>query len=229
MGKYKTLVWKPFWKENYQSSWRENHIIGVLQEFGRDLRRCYERITRGYCDYDIFAIDSWFLGLMPTMLEDFRDNSYGTPPIPPSSDSMDSTTPISSKEVEEAGTETEQVGQHVNNCLSKEEWKAILNRMIFLLREAKEETCTRKNQYEEQYWEANREFEEKYGRFGEKLLTEEERKGPGRRVYTPRHVEEYKPISDLYFTEEKKLMEYREKCKDEAFVLFSKWFHALWD
>ena len=76
MGKYKTLVWKPFRRTEYRDAWRKHNIIGVLKEFVRDLRRCHQRIWRGYCDYDIFAIDDWFLGLMPTMLEDFRDHLH---------------------------------------------------------------------------------------------------------------------------------------------------------
>lgn len=214
MGKYKTLVWKPFWKENYQSSWRENHIIGILQEFGRDLRRCYERITRGYCDYDIFAIDSWFLGIMPTMLEDFRDHLHGCPVAP---DQIGHPVFLDDKEKDSKDNEL------------MNEWRGVLNRMIFLLREANEETCTRENQYYDQYWKAEQEFEDKYGSFGEKLLTEEEKKGPGIRWHMMDEIPQYKPIHDLYFDEERKLEAYRKECKEEALALFNKWFYDLWD
>lgn len=54
-------------------------------------------------------------------------------------------------------------------------WKGILSEMIFLFREAHEDTCTKKNPFEEEYSRATKEFTEKYGFFGEKLKTEEER------------------------------------------------------
>ena len=47
--------------------------------------------------------------------------------------------------------------------------------MEFLFREANEETCHRKNPYEEAYDQAREAFTRKYGMFGEKLKTEEEK------------------------------------------------------
>lgn len=43
--------------------------------------------------------------------------------------------------------------------------------MIFLLREASEETCTVKNPYEEENLKNHKEFTKKYGILGEKLLS----------------------------------------------------------
>ena len=202
-------IWRPFQRENYYSAWKDKNILGVLQEFCSDLRRCYERIWRGYCDYDIFSIDQWFLGIMPTMLEDFKNNSHGCPLLPNySSDDMNDKT-------------------KAYNMFK--DWQAILEKMIFLLKEADEETCSRQNPYQEQYDKACEEFNEKYGFFGEKLLTEEEKKSNFSRCYMLSDVEEYKPISDLYFNEYSKLEEYRKKCKDEALIMFSRWFYDLWD
>lgn len=47
--------------------------------------------------------------------------------------------------------------------LSTEEWEQILDRMVFLWREADENTCTRKNPYEEEYFKALKEFEANMG------------------------------------------------------------------
>ena len=210
-NKYKTSVWKPFQKENYYSAWKTNNVIGIFQEFFRDLRRCYERIHRGYCDYDIFAINDWFLGLMPVMLEDFKDHLHGCPIAPDS---------ISQQLC---------LGEEATHNEAMKKWRNVLNRMIFLLKEGNEETCTRKNLYYDEYYKAFYEFEEKYGSFGEKLLTEEEKKGPGIRWHMMDEIEEYKPISNLFFEEEEKLDKYRKDCRDEALSLFSKWFDALWD
>ena len=52
-------------------------------------------------------------------------------------------------------------------------WDRILGRMEFLFREANEDTCRKKNLYEEEHDLAQEEFTTKYGMFGEKLKTKE--------------------------------------------------------
>ena len=213
--KYKTRVWRPFQREPYHWAWHDKKLTCVLQEFGRDLRPCHERIWRGYCDYDIFSIYDWFLGLMPTMLEDFRDHLHGYPEVP------------------DSGPQKLALSEEDQSSEGMLVWKAVLDYMIFLLLEADEETCTRENPYEAEYSKEQSEFEKMYGPWGEKLMTarekEDYRKGKGRRVYFPDNVEEYKPVSEKYFDERRKLEQYRRECKDEALALFSKWFYDLWD
>ena len=77
--KCETSVWTPFRRQAYRREWCEKKILGIVKEFGRDLRRCHERIWHGYCDYDLFSIDDSFLGIMPSMLQEFRDNLHGCP------------------------------------------------------------------------------------------------------------------------------------------------------
>ena len=101
--------------------------------------------------------------------------------------------------------------------------------MIFLFGEADEERCQRKNAHEEAYFAAHREFDAKYGMFGEKLRKPEEENGAGHRLYTLSDVDEYKDIAERYMAEEMEISQYRMACKDEAFQLFSRWFYALWD
>jgi hypothetical protein len=40
---------------------------------------------------------------------------------------------------------------------------------------------------------------------------------------------EYKEISDKYDKEQKRLEEYRNTCKDEAFDMLKRYFFSLWD
>jgi len=78
---------------------------------------------------------------------------------------------------------------------------------------------------------ARKEFCEKYGEWGEKLLTDEEKaeakKNGSCPVYLPHQMPEYKEICELHSEEERKLNAYRERCKNEALELFSKWFYSL--
>ena len=121
----------------------------------------------------------------------------------------------------------------MQNDTCHKEWDKILDRMIFLWGELDEEKCTKKNPYDEAYTKAMNEFTDKYGFFGEKLETEEEKekrkKSGGRLVHFMSEVPEYAAIDKLYHDEEKRIDEYREKCKDEVFDLMKKYFFSLWD
>ena len=48
-------------------------------------------------------------------------------------------------------------------------------------------------------------------------------------VHCPSELPEYVDIAERYHAEEKKLEEYRNQYKEEAFQLFSEWFFHLWD
>ena len=69
------------------------------------------------------------------------------------------------------------------------------------------------------------------GEFGEKLMTDEDKKREKETgcspMYLPSHLPEYKEICELHSEEERKLNAYREQCKNEALELFSKWFYSL--
>ena len=115
--------------------------------------------------------------------------------------------------------------------LTKQEWNEILSRLTFLLREANKDTCTKVNPYESEYCRISDEFRKKYGEWGEKLLTNEEKaeakKSGSSRIYLPSDMPEYKDICELHSDEERKLNAYREQCNNEALELFSKWFYTL--
>ena len=157
---------------------------------------------------------------MPVMLEEFKENLHGYPSIL-EGENPDMGHALVGDDIDEAPEE------------GMIKWQEILEKIIFLLRETNEGSCSKKNPYEDQYIRASKEFNKKYGCFGEKLLTaeelEERRKTGNTRMYFPSDVEEYKPIPDLYFAECKRLARYREQSKDEALALFSKWFYSLWD
>ena len=97
--------------------------------------------------------------------------------------------------------------------------------------------CSMKNPYDKDFHRICRAFEKKYGFYGEKLFTDKDKKESQEKGYTrcympdddPIHGEENRKIMDLHSDYEKRIAEYRDKCKDEFFVLFSKYFRCLWD
>ena len=105
--------------------------------------------------------------------------------------------------------------------------------MEFLFREANEDTCRKKNLYEEEHDLAQEEFTTKYGMFGEKLKTEEEiareKREHTHRLYMMSDVPEYAEISEKWLAAEGELREYRDRCLKQGMVLMTKYFWNLWD
>ena len=172
-----------------------------------------QRYDRGYADVDVWNLNYWFIETVRPMLIQLRDTRFGSP--------------------SHLGTQTTNEKGYLISKGCHEAWDAILNRMIFLLGEMEEETCVRRNKYENEYIKASEEFMKMYGMFGNKLLTEEERaaaeEGKGIRVHTMRELPEYKQLVENYMNEEVELGKYRNECKNEFFELFSKYFWDLWD
>ena len=199
-------------KQDFKREWK--HPRNFLRLFLRNIKYSQQRITKGYCDKDVWDIDYWFLNLIPDMLQEFKDTQTGYPGI----------------------LEKEYVDENGNSCNDEchKEWDGILNHMIFLFREIDEDRCQKKNPYKEEHLKIYEEFTERYGWDGEKLnsstsINEEESSNRYRRVHFPEELPEYREVEEKYYNEEKKLYEYREQCKEQAFELFSKWFHMLWD
>lgn len=188
-------------------------FLGKIKHFGRCLKWSRQRIVRGYADSDVWSMEGYLQKLIPDMLQHLKDNRMGSPAF-----------------LGENYTNDE--GILVNDTCHAE-WDKILDRMIFLWRETDEDTCSRQNPYEEEYWKADTEFTEKYGLLGEKLQTDQEREDGRKRGYRMLHsmeeLPEYKEIYDRHREEDKKLEKYRSDCKDEALDMLKEYFYALWE
>jgi len=189
-------------------------FIAKIKHIQKCICWSYQREVRGYSEYDKWNMYSFLQKLIPEMLQDMRDNRHGSP--------------------EYLGDNyTNDKGILVNDTFHAE-WDKLLDYMVFLWREAAEDTCTRKNPYEEEYDRAHTEFTDKYGLLGEKLQTEEElkenrKRGGGRTMHFMNELPEYKEISEKYHAEELELDTYRLRCKNEAMDLLKEHFYALWD
>lgn len=168
-----------------------------------------QRLARGFSQYDAWNMYSYLQHLIPNMLQYLKDHGVGSP----------------SRLVDAS------YGDDENKC--KEEWHKILDRMIYLWRESAEDTCSEENKYEDEFDKKLAEFEQKYGAYGKKLMTEDDRQcakqGKGIRVYTLNAVPEYRDFCKKYADESKRIDAYRERCKDEAFDMLKEYFFCLWD
>ena len=192
----------------------KNKFVAKIKHIKRCIRWSKQRIVRGYADIDRWNMFSYLQVLIPDMLQDLRDHRSGSPGY------------LGENYVNDEGI--------LVNDTCQEEWNKILDKMIFLWRELEEETCSRKNPYEEEYDKAFAEFHKKYGIFGEKLQTEAEleenrKRGGGGTIHFMDELPEYKEIADLYSDEERKLEKYREQCKNEALDMLKENFYSWWD
>ncbi len=193
-------TWKPFSQPEYRRPWQ---IGRLLKQIGRDIKWSHQRIWKGYCDYDLFSIDSWFMKLMPHMLKEFKESRHGSPvaiDCPSQAVFLDD----------------EERNQDVHA-----EWDKKLDRMIFLLGEMDEHTCSQQNPVEDEYFAVI-----------DRLLKEPEVHSDGscsRQYPDLKDYPEYRELYEKYHAVEKLLAQYRMDCKQEFFELFSTYFYDLWD
>lgn len=183
------------------------------EQFLYDMEMAKQRVTQGFCDQDLWDIGTWFLGLMPVMLQRYKKIRRGSPVI------------LGEDYTDENGV--------LRNDTCHAEWDKILDEMIFLFQEALEETCSRTNPYYDEHMRQSIEFDERFGMFGEKLQTEEElarhEQTGGIIAHFMGELPEYQEIDEKYKAAEKELEEYREQCRVRAMELFTKWMPHLWD
>ena len=193
-------VWRPFNQPEYRRPWQ---IGRLFKQISRDLKWSHQRIWKGYCDYDLFSIDGWFMKLMPRMLKEFKETRHGSP--------------VTINNASQAVFLDDEERNQAVHC----EWDKILDRMVFLLGEMDECSCSQQNPFVDEYLAAF-----------DKLL-----KGPtdhpdgscAIRYPDLKKYPEYRDLDERYHTEEKRLAQYRLDCKQEFFDLFSAHFYDLWD
>ncbi len=180
-------------------------------------RMAKQRAKRGFCDRDVWNIDYWFCNTISPMLKQLTKNMTGY-------HCLDENGNIISCVFDK--TEEE-------DAMYAKRWKDTILHLAFLADEMDKDKCSMKNPYDKEWNKASKAFTKKYGTFGEKLRTEEDKNGKLHQLYFPEddpvNGAEYKKLSDKHFQYAMKIERYREKCKNEFFRLFSKYFHYLWD
>ena len=127
----------------------KSRTLAIVKHVRRCIKWSKQRIVRGYADSDIWNMYGYLQVLLPDMLEHLKNHRCGSPGY------------LGENYTNEDGI--------LVNDTCHEVWDKILDRMIFLWRETDEETCSKKNSYEEEYMKALDEFRDKYGVLGKKL------------------------------------------------------------
>ena len=58
----------------YPSNWWSN-----IKQFFRHFKWAWQRVTKGYCDFDCFALDDYYLKLIPSTLRTLSEDTHGYP------------------------------------------------------------------------------------------------------------------------------------------------------
>ena len=177
----------------------------------------YQRVRYGFCMNDVWNMNDWFLQIMPYMLHVLREESHGFP------------SQVINEIPERDSIAPDQRGEI---CATK--WDEILADMEHCFLEANSDTCSRKNPYKDRMRAADREFDRKYGFWGEKLMTKEEKKRLRKDkssfpVHTMYEVPRYRKIIAKYNAAEKELNDYSLECCKKGLDQFVKWFYCLND
>lgn len=195
-----------------------------------------QRAERGFSDYDIFEIDTWFLMIMPEMLAELIEHNNNCPTYP----SYFQNEYMEEHKLDPFNISDEEQDKMNKYCLNK--WKRILQKMKNAFIKSNNHTCFYKNKYDEEYHRLWDPFFETYGHNGERLkgnVKKEQIKDESGKIiqsfYRPivtycfeEMSDENKRISNLYHTEQKKIDMSMEKNKRKALELFVQYFDNLW-
>jgi len=189
-------------------------IFDKIKKFPREVKHIYQRAKKGYSYQDLWSIEHWFMETVPKMLQDYRKNIHGC-----------------SNEFIKCENGTECTYQEFEQGMN--EWKAVIDRMIFCFTEMNEDTCSMKNEFKEEYQEQlckdflTKKKPKRWERI--KKWFEKEDKNAPVKLYPLVFGDVEPELEENYQRREEEIENYREKMKDEGFDLMKRYFWNLWD
>ncbi len=99
------------------------HTLRQFKDLPLAIKYRFQRAFRGWADYDVLSMDTWFMEVIPQMLQYQRDCKASTPVL----------------DIDASYEE------------NRAKWDQILDKMIFLCQEMNEDTCSKKNEVTENY------------------------------------------------------------------------------
>ncbi len=183
-----------------------------------------QRARRGFSDFDVFEIDTWFIRIIPKMQKELKKNvvKIGISPNIFREEFYE----LNKDRINCSKGDLLILGHLIDESLENEmdnyahnRWIEELDKMIVLFTEANEETCSMKKPYKRAYTTS-------LHRTSLKEL--KAKKEEIEYKMSKKSIEHREKISKLYIEEENKRLEYIDKCKKEALDMFVKYFDQLW-
>lgn len=187
-----------------------------------------QRANRGFSDYDVFEINTWFLKIVPEMVTELIKNNKGVP-------NFLIEKYLDDNHLNKLELTDEQYSKMLDECFK--EWTSILLEIKITFYEARKETCSYKNKYEEEYQKACDDYLNKYGWNGCKIKNNpyitynpdgSEYYYNINNPYLMENIDQYKDIYKLYHVEERKIEYYINEAKKAALEMFVQYFDDLW-
>lgn len=193
--------------------------------FKRIKNRC-QRGKEGFSDKDASNIINWFVDIMPKILKRARElnNNYPVDIYMNYYDEHKDSINISRDEffnLFKTADRTNQLYVEADKW-AKEEWKNILDTMIFLFEESNDSLIALRNRFEKRWRKTVADYKRKY----RKEIKEMDKEDISEE-YSIFNLDEYKETAQWYAEEKKFLIEYQLGCRKEAINLFSKYFDCL--
>lgn len=213
-------------------------------KFERKMRK--QRKEQGFSDVDVWSIDYWFADIFVKMIRQLRDNKHGAPDLafkevenfPLKWVEEQSNILLEQKRKRNEGKKEEDKIEEEVNLWNEDfifdRWWMILSRIAWCLEQSNKDSTYIENKYEEKYdeqfwgdekWEKGK-FEDFWNKHFE--VSEVDERGKPK-LFKLKDREIDKDLEKSYWEEEKKIANYREQCKNEAFDLIKKYFYNLWD
>jgi len=101
----------------------------------KKIKWAYQRVKKGYSDWDLGDMDIWFLETIPKMLKDFKDKNNAIPT------SM-------FEEYLDAHKDQDDYLDDEAEKTAIAQWNKTLDRMIYCFNEANEDKCSKRNEYD---------------------------------------------------------------------------------
>lgn len=147
-----------------------------IEEEQRDKLYKEQRTVKGYSDLDVWSYNDWFMKMSSKMLKELVDNHNGYPSELDRQYFKKNKHNLYTQKYDEwisvASNKKQEKQKEKAAKICDKEWTDILNRMIFLLNEMNEDTCSMAKE-EDTLYEAcskiNREFVKQYGTCGSEL------------------------------------------------------------
>lgn len=115
-------------------------IRGVFERikcFPKTLKWAYQRMMRGFSDYDVLDLDGYLELLLPSMIETFKNKNDGSFPTQIQVDICNEQGIDYNEYIERSWKEQEEIA---NQCLVR--WLETLDRIIYCFKEANKDTST---------------------------------------------------------------------------------------
>ena len=143
---------QPVFRKDWYIDALKQGPVDLFNRIKLDIKWAYQRVQRGYSDYDVGDIDIWFEYIMPGILETFKSIQYSTEYKPVVIDNDFYNKVLKENNVTEYDYRTSYTGEVLEETLEKIDtafhnyWIEIIDKMIYLFTEMNEDECSKKDE-----------------------------------------------------------------------------------